>query len=353
MSKTKVVCPNCGAEFAIPEKSYVTTGMVIGADSNLGTISPMLAGQSTTKPDIKAMGADAKIEALRKAGVNVDNLFSLKNVTGKDILGRMENGSLVTVSDDDPIFKVIMDGGTIESPQLYRRWVMAQMFHMLATGDFIKALQNKGYKYQWKMLADEFKAQARMAQNGDTENFEQRNLYFNKTRAYQMAQDYIDDLRKHIELLPKKRCKGVKYISLKGGDYFVEDIPTKITKPLTKASYQILTAKKPQDLYAAVVAFQTLVNRFWNSRNVKMSPVFKDSYKGAGAYFTMRNMILYHNAKFRNNKGRFLSQENSLKHLEDKAQEYKSEGWRLFGVMKKLISDSGMDIKKKMAEWRR
>lgn len=41
--------------------------------------------------------------------------------------------------------------------------------------------------------------------------------------------------------------------------------------------------------------------------------------------------------------------------LENKAHEYATsqEGWRLFGVMKKLIADSGINIGKKMEEWRK
>ena len=37
-NETQVVCPKCGAEFAIAEKTHVTIGIAIGKDAGLGTI---------------------------------------------------------------------------------------------------------------------------------------------------------------------------------------------------------------------------------------------------------------------------------------------------------------------------
>ena len=39
MKQTKVICPNCGTEIAIPEHTYTANdAVVIGKDSNLGTV---------------------------------------------------------------------------------------------------------------------------------------------------------------------------------------------------------------------------------------------------------------------------------------------------------------------------
>lgn len=126
MSKTKIVCPNCGAEFAIPATTHVALGVVLGADSNLGTIHPEVVGQSSdfrcadthcnTRQPITStsrnMKAEAKIEALRAAGVNVENLFSMKGANGQETIARLVNGNLEIVKDDDPIFAAILNGGT-------------------------------------------------------------------------------------------------------------------------------------------------------------------------------------------------------------------------------------------------
>ena len=365
MSKTKIVCPNCGAEFAIPATTHVALGVVLGADSNLGTIHPEVVGQSsafrctdtncTNRQPInpRNMKAEAKIEALRAAGVNVDNLFSMKGADGKETIARLSDGHLEMLQDNDPIFAAILNGDTVPNSQLFRRWVMAQVFHMLATGNFTGALQKKGYAYQWKMMLDEMEAQSKMWLRGDFENFAQRNRYFNKERIVAIAADYIDRLNDHIRSLPRKLCKRTPYIRLKGRNIFTEDIVTKVIQPLELIKFRMGNANEPVELYKQLVNFFKLVKKTWIAYDIPMAAPFKDSYKGAGAYFTMRNMILFHGAKFRDDNGRFLSQKQSLSVLESKAEEYKTEGWRLFGVMKKLIEDNKIDIVKKIREWQK
>ena len=39
--------------------------------------------------------------------------------------------------------------------------------------------------------------------------------------------------------------------------------------------------------------------------------------------------------------------------METKAEEYKTEGWRMMGVMKQLIADSGISVEAKIAEWKK
>lgn len=366
MSKTKIVCPNCGAEFAIPETTHVSLGVVIGADSNLGIIHPEVVGQNSDSrytnsnctnrqpitPTPKNMKAEEKIEALRKAGVNVNNLFSMKGATGQETIARLVDGNLEIVQDNDPIFAAIFNGGTVPNSKLFRRWIMAQVFHMLATGNFVRALQRKGYSYQWRMILDELEAQAKMWSRGDSENFAQRNRYFNKERVFMIAQDYIDQLKDHIGSLRRRLCKRIPYITLKGKNIFCVDISSKVISPLQIAAYRISDASTPAEILKETIKFYQLVRSTWIEYTIPMSQVFKDCYKGAGAYFTMRNMILFHNSRFRVNN-RFTTQKQSLEMLESKAEEYNKEGWRLFGLMKKLIKDNGIDIEKKIAEWRK
>lgn len=356
-NETKVVCPKCGAEFAIPEREHITIGIAIGKDSNLGTISPeVVEKQKPVSKALSQMKADAKIEALRKAGVNVDNLFSMKGANGGENVARLENGNLSVVSDDDPIYKSIIENGTVPNPRLFRRWVMAQVFHMMAyrgyNGDgFTAALCAKGYRYQWKMVTEELRVQARLYAN-DPENFKARNHWFDATCAAEMCADYIQKLHSHIKGLKVRRCKGVPYVRLRKSDVFVSDLQKKVYLPLIKLTESIATTDSPMKLHSDVCRFFSVANDIWMDGNTPMSSAFKDSYKGAGAYFTMKNLILFHNARFKNGCCVY-SKEKSLQILEAKNTEYGSEGWRLFGVMKKLISDNNINIENKMAEWRK
>lgn len=50
MKETKVVCPKCGAEMAIPEHESFAVGVAIGKDSGLGTVTLPLASENNSNP---------------------------------------------------------------------------------------------------------------------------------------------------------------------------------------------------------------------------------------------------------------------------------------------------------------
>lgn len=74
VNETKLTCPKCGAEFAIPSKTHIAIGIAIGKDAGLGTIHPQVvgqdkpAGQQPSSPKLPGK-ADERIAALKEAGV--------------------------------------------------------------------------------------------------------------------------------------------------------------------------------------------------------------------------------------------------------------------------------------------
>jgi hypothetical protein len=342
--ETKIVCPVCGAEFALPEHSHVATGIAIGKDSNLGTISPALANGKTP---------EGKLEALRRAGVDVSNIFSITDAAGISKLARIEDGKIQEVPDNDPILANIMASGTIPNRRLFRRWVMSQVFHMLASyGGFTDALQQKGYQYQWEMLIEELRVQVKLAIT-DEENFVDRNRWFNKDIAVSMAKDYMMKLEEYLKNIRVRKCRRRPYVHLRGRNVFKDEITEKVVEPLNARIVTIEQASSPAELYHAVKSFYAQVKTSYLDHSIRMSADFKSAYKGAGAFFTMKNMILFHGCSMQSDSGKALSRAGSMKKLYDKAAEYATEGWRLFGVMKKLIADNNIDIQAKMAEWRK
>lgn len=362
--ETKVVCPKCGAEMKIQENESLTIGISIGKDSGLGTVELPLASNEQSNSNNKAeMKASKKIQAMKAAGINVSNLFSVANAEGVERIARIENGEMEFLSDDDPIMMRIFKNGSVPNRRLFRRWVMAQVFHMLTNKDwrtgktigFIQSLQRKGYRYSWEMLIEEIRVQSKL-EIMDNENFVQRNRWFNKKVALGMAHDYIAQLRAHVEKRKShcKKCKGCPYITLGGTHIFVSDLTKKVFNPIANRMTVIESAKNMFDLYRAVSSFYTLVKSYYSPWELAMSQSFKDAYKGAGGYYTMRNLIMFHGCKMRNAKGNLVSMASSLRELDKLAEEYKNgEGWRMFGAMKELIADNGVDIEAKMAEWRK
>lgn len=344
INETRVVCPNCGAEFEIPEhETTIRNGVAIGADSNMGTIYLKLKDRQ---------------EQLKTAGIDITKYFSMKTPSGEEKMMKWDGDVPVAVTADDPVMKAIFEGGTIPNHDLFRRWVMAQVFQGLVfegynrrDPGFTSWVHCKGYEYTWKMTEEELRVQAKLWKK-DKENFGERNVWFNKSVAVAMADDYLAKLKKHIAGRKTHKCKGVPYIKIGGKDVFKSDVNSKIISPLLTLYRELQGAytNTPEKLYNAFCRF--------NSKRIKLawdtscSAKWIDAYKGAGAFYTMKNLIMFHSCQVRDDKGRFMSKDRSLKYLYNKASEYKDEGWKLFGVMKKLIDDNHIDIKKKQTEWR-
>ena len=191
--KINVVCPNCGAGLTIEKKPIAS--------------------------------AKERIEALK-------NLFAMTGANGGDFIAISLHGNLEILSDDDPIFQHLTISGTVPNRKLFRRWVMAQMFHMLsvkngATNEpigFTNILHRRGYEYSWKQLQDELYAQVKMLQHNDANNFVARNRFFNQRVAYEMTMCYIKELKKFVNNKKVKKCKGIPYVTIGGRHIFKADV---------------------------------------------------------------------------------------------------------------------------------
>ena len=329
MKQLKFECPECGTEFTLT------------------------ANQTKAKE---------RIEALKKAGVDVSELFAMQSADGLEFIASKRDGVISILEEDDPIFQAIIIQGTIPNRQLFRRWVMAQMFRIIyittnTHGAYkpigvSEVIRNMGYEYQWKMLNNELYAQHKMMQNGDVDNFRDRNRWFNKRVVLDMAKDYIEKLKKRFEELKLRKCKGLPYKRINGQNIFVDDFDRKIIKPLLFAVHKIQHAENTYELWHSVQEF--------NKRRIKMhwdipqNAAWLDAYKGSGAFFTMQNMIRFHNCVVIDDNGKTLGKNASLAFLNKKAKLYENrEGWRLIGMLKKMLDDNNIDVVAKMKEWRK
>ena len=333
---------------------------------NLNIVTKNVEATAATKKT----KAQMRLEALKAAGVDVSKYFPL----GDDQLIKIENGAAVPVDMDDAtiyeVGKQIVEGGYVSNWKLFRRWVMSQMFHMLRDMDkngrtFNDVLQHKGYEYQWRMLENELYAQMKMAAHGDHENAGARNRWFGGFVAADMAYDYIKKLRKYVDnnLIYKVKkdahgnvkktykhtCKGNPYVRLQNDDIFVADLEKKVYAPLGNLARKMYDSNTYKEVYDAVHEFNK--KRKHLAWDTKQADAFITAYKGSGSYYTMRNLIMFHGARFMKN-GRKMSETDSLKELESKANLYDEEGWRMLGVLKQLIKDNNISVQCKILEWK-
>lgn len=354
---TKVLCPRCGTEFAIAKKEITIVATVVGRDSGLGDICPATVGRTT--PTKLPEKAEERIEALRNAGVDVSCLFAMRGSNGGECIASNKDGKLVVLDDNDPLFDIIISQGTVPNRCLFRRWVMAQMFHMMSYTPYrskeplgvTEMIHRLGYEYQWKMLMNELYAQMKM-ENKDPESFIERNRWFNASVVEAMARDYIIQLKERVDALKVRKCKGIPYKRICNRNIFVSDLAIKLYYPLDMAMARIRQAKNAAQLYAAVKSFNDM--RIKMSSGTAQSKAWIDAYKGAGAYFTMQNLIRFHGCVAYDDGGNRLDKYQSLDFIKIKATMYAyGEGWRLLAVLKKMLVDNNIDIKKKIATWRK
>ena len=289
---------------------------------------------------------------MESKGIKTGNYFSLELPEGlkpgTTINIVVTDGGAKIIADTFKLEDDILSDGYVRNTKLYRRFVMAQMFKMLREG-YTKSLNQMGYDYTFKTLIEEMRVLSKL-QHRDEEAFYERIQFFDVDVAAKMCEHYVVQLKSYIKNLPEKKCKGIPYVKIpKIGDVFTVDINRKIIEPKMRMIAQMKDLKNYNDVYVKVKAF-------WDSRiplpqKTKKSPEWVDAFKGAGAFYTCKNLIMYHDCRVLDNQnGHFLNRDSSLQDLYNKAVSYKWEYYRLLAYLQKLIKDNNFNFDERMKE---
>lgn len=319
-----------------------------------------------------ANNIENRMKSLKEFGIETGNYFSIQlpeglkpgstisvmiNEQGEPVLANNTCGNCYTSNDN--IENEIMKNGYVRNTKLHRRWVMAQMFRALnykghygqGYNDYINNFYN--YKYQFNMTQEEIRVIG-ILQKEDKEAFEERSLFFNFDVVYELYKDYLKKLEKYVDGLPRKRCKGVPYVTFKSRHIFESDISKKIYEPVKTWLRRIMYLKNHGNDYAVLYREMAYFNRrvlCLLAPNTMKSSAWKDAYKGAGAYYTLKNMIMYHECWVKPVGDNIVYyRDYGLKYVRLLAESYKGEYWRLFAFMKKTIEDNKFDFHERMNE---
>lgn len=232
--------------------------------------------------------------------------------------------------------KVDLSITPVEDKQLnhsaFRRWITAQTFRMLNYVSYDK--KNKGweaylrdnysYIYQFRMMIDEFKRMKKIKKT-DKEEFERRLYFFNKNVVLEVCRNCFDTCSMSNETRDKLQ---IIYESIENTKY--EDIDS---------------------LRALLIAFTKIVEsrQVKIPRNARKCNAWKEAFKGSGAYYTVVNLILYHDVRvFDERELDFLNKNQSLEYVEKELEKYYNERnvWKMHYFMKRLLDDNNFDINK-------
>lgn len=386
---TKVICPKCGAEIAIAEHQHVAIGIVVGKDSGLGTVKMPLADEQPKKPKSKAQ---LRIDAMRAAGIDVSKFFCMKDGKGEETLvGTYENGGFAIIDTNDPIVNKIVDAGGILNAHLFKQHVLAQVLKMMTKYDwkngglerdyrgrldmshFTERMNYMNYAYSWQVVRDELKRQAAMERHGDNKSLTEDCRWYDKALVLAMFDYHHELLEKLCQVLRVRHHQGVDYIGLQGVDGLVVRKQSatgyiycyeieRMLKNHADFRKSLAKAKTIHELYLALVRYMDAARPGKLSYHaseikkredrVEIAPCedWKNAYKGYGGYFSMQNLILFHGCRIIVD-GKKLSKDNSIKQLDEWADEHLNEGYWMLGALKQLIIDNGFNVERKRAEW--
>lgn len=304
-----------------------------------------------------------RVAALKAAGMNTGKYFSISLPEGLQPGAKInitidENGTPVLTSDEEALYDQVCTDGYVRNSKLHRRWVMAQMFRMLNYESYdgkkfgydAYLNDNYGYMYQFDMILEEIRVLGKL-QERDTGEFNKRKRFFNDQVVADLIRDYKNKLYKYIEKLPIKKCKGAPYKRICGKNIFIDDIVRKIYIPFNNVSYDVISIithdTNYTKLYLVLKIFVKLAKQYKLPFETPKHKEWKNAYKGAGSYYTLMNMVKFHNCKANGMYG--LDAVNFIEMLTDQYGEA-GEYYKLFAFLKKTIEDNHFDFGLRMKE---
>lgn len=303
------------------------------------------------------LNKNERMEKLNAMGVNTGKYFSVDLDNGTKIhLIIDENGDCKQVKGNDAILESIIADGYVRNTKLHRRFVMAQMFQMLnyvsydgrnrGYNDYLRT--RYGYDYTLKMMLEEVRVLSKL-ETRDKETFLEREHFFDRKTVAAVLEDYLEELKKYVDTLPIHKCKGVPYKKVKGTNIFVADFDKKLYFPVKSYASQIRCANDYNKVYNVLKEFMR--NMVKLPYNTKKSKAWIDAYKGAGAFYTLKNLVMFHDCGIENLYGMpMIYGAEAVAYLNNKLDKYKGEYYRMFALMKKVIKDNNFDFKKRMEE---
>ena len=278
----------------------------------------------------------------------------IDSITGEVVMMGVDKDAEI-----DPIAQSIIEDGYVKNSKLFRRWITAHTFKMLNYESW-RNPNRKGweacfkdryaYEYQFEMLKDELHTLAKL-QKEDPEYFAERTMFFNGDVVVATLNDYLYRLKKYVKKQMKenpRKYRGEQYVKLaKYGNVLVKDLDMTylhINNRINRVKSEVETGN-----YERIEKeFNNFMNNAYNKLpyETPKCAVFKDAFKGAGAYYSLQNMIRFHNVILRGCTNKYDS-EGMLKSL--LYDEYKNEVWRFHQLLVDTIAYNNFDLKKSIA----
>ena len=248
----RIFCPNCGTEMEVSSAAFGAP-LTTERDGMFYLVPKEIHNCNFSRD---AVTAEARVKALEAMGINVDRLREImrSNTSVKDIF-----------ADDDPIVEKISNRGFIDNPELFRRWICAQTWGLIkGNRGWTEAVRRRyDIKYVFAQTKRELGTLIKLVNKNVSSN-DPRWQFFTLTDLNRIFAELMDH-NKHFPYRANVESK----IAMKD-------------KLLSSRTYSEL--------------LETVNNITWRFDNYdKFKPkTWLNCFKGAGAYYTLQNLIQSH-----------------------------------------------------------
>lgn len=328
----KLICPQCGSEVRLPEKSSIGIGMTISKENKGDYVLPLetVRNNNTTnnveKKEIRTMNnnmngfdmeALAKMVAEQLRGQNVQTQTVVQNVPKVDVT-RLNDSEVVDRNHwaENSQFYGKEICGYAYNPYMIRRFLPSQFNQLISkyNGNVHKGITIEyPYMYSVKYTLEEVRKLA-MLQKRDKIAFDERKYVFTLRQCKKIFTEYIDAVIVHLlneskEFVMYNKVGKEYHSSIKGFGWFKAGVVAekivnhKVVKYLERteefervfASLNDLKGKidrcySYKDLYETLPASNKLIKV---PEDTRKSRDFMDCFIKAGSYYTLKQQLMF------------------------------------------------------------
>lgn len=284
------------------------------------------------------MTSNERMNALKAAGFDTDKYYMIQIPKSA-----LTEDKPIVINVMDEIEKEIKDTGYTSCTRMYRRWICAQMLRILKEINYNSRDTFNHYvaekydtKYMLRMVEHEVHVLAKL-QKEDEEAFDERGFFFCSWEVRQIYENYLTDIVNEWNSAKVHKCKGVPYKKLGKKNIFVndahnmmEDLRNLITDMYTGDYFYL--EKLCHTFNLAILPYGV---------EAKNKKEWIECFKGAGSYYTLKNLVLFHNMPLETygheDSDETLRGEKAFKYMRSKLNTY--EGYQWFAMLKKALEN--------------
>lgn len=308
------------------------------------------------------MRANERMNTLANNGIDTSKFFTVtldRNVANKGIVLKLDGDDLTVSLADEyrELREQIDNNGTVACSRLYRRWICAQMLRIqkgIAEGKYKNIedyMSHFTFKYMSRVLSDELKAMIAIGKNDDHDTFDERSAFYTWCTIAGVYDTWVLDLERklenskiHIQNRNRWDRPHLKYITIGNRNFYVEEIEIDIKKMKSVKSEIYGNTYDCFELKRIVNELNRMLAKYDNGREqiYSVPTAFMDAYKASGAYYTLKNLVLFHNANLVNYEtGEVLSGTEAFEYL--KTYQRKAE-YKVYALMKDCLKQNNIRL---------